>query len=84
MTLARRAVSTIAIAASTLPMAFVGTFLSMPLWSAIESSTGIESVGHSGPAEWCFLAMWATLFCVAIGGLQLIRRSRARDPSPRR
>lgn len=84
MRVLRNLLLALAIAASTAPVAFFATFLLMPLWSAIESSTGIESVGHSGPAGWCFLAMWATMFCVAIGGLQLVRRSRARGPSPRR
>ena len=36
------------------PAAFIVTFLLTPLWSWIEANYGIESIGHSGPAEWCF------------------------------
>jgi hypothetical protein len=31
------------------------TFLSSPLWRWLENSFAIESFGHSGPAEWCYL-----------------------------
>jgi hypothetical protein len=48
------------------------TFLLSPLWRWIESVSGIESMGHSGPANWCFVAVlmgvlpciWATWFRV--------------------
>jgi len=36
-------------------VSFVLTILLFPFWSWIESSFGIESVGHSGPGDWCFL-----------------------------
>ncbi len=68
----------LSIVALTLPVAFVATFLLMPLWSAIESSTRIESVGHSGPADWCFIATWAASLGLAIGAAVVVRRSRTR------
>lgn len=74
----RTALVALGIPALTLPVAFVATFLSMPLWSAIESSTGIESVGHSGPAEWCFVAMWALATCTAFAIVVAVRRTRSR------
>lgn len=56
------------------PLAFIVTFLFCPFWGLLESVTGIESLGHSGPAAWCFytvyglivlasLAMWLFLRC---------------------
>jgi len=48
---------------AALPVTFIVTVLLYPLWSWIESSYGIESVGHSGPAEWCFMLVYAV--CVA-------------------
>ncbi|HKS06386.1 MAG TPA: hypothetical protein VJR92_08750 [Gemmatimonadaceae bacterium] len=43
------------------PIAFIATFALMPLWSWIERTTGFESVGHSGPASWCFVAVYSAL-----------------------
>ena len=48
----------------TMVGAVVAAFLSLiltvilfPFWGWFESVTGIESLGHSGPATWCFLLM---------------------------
>lgn len=50
-----------------IPISLVLTFVAFPVWSWIEKSFAIESVGHSGPAEWCFLATYAACaFAVAI------------------
>jgi len=38
-----------------LPAAILVTALAFPIWRWFETRTGIKSVGHSGPAEWCFL-----------------------------
>jgi hypothetical protein len=38
------------------------SFLLWPLWSWLEAFTGFESLGHSGPATWCFVATSALLF----------------------
>lgn len=38
------------------------TFLLWPLWSWIEAFTGVESLGHSGPATWCFVAVTLLLW----------------------
>jgi hypothetical protein len=35
------------------------TLLFLPLWRWIEERLHVESVGHSGPAGWCFLASYA-------------------------
>lgn len=40
------------------PLSFIVTLLATPLWSWIEASYGIESVGHSGPAEWCYVVVY--------------------------
>ena len=32
-----------------------------PVWSWVERTTGIESVGHSGPASWYYLAVWVPM-----------------------
>ena len=51
-----------------LPASVVITILLMPLWSWVEARWHIESVGHSGPADWCFISMYA-VSVAASGGL---------------
>ena len=55
------------IGAVCLPAAFILTFLLLPLWSWIEATYKIESVGHSGPADWCFWVVYALLAAVGLG-----------------
>ena len=50
-----RALATVAlIVLLGVPVTFAATIALLPLWSTIERRYGIESVGHSGPADWCF------------------------------
>ena len=57
------------------PLSIVATILLFPFWSWFEAATGIESVGHSGPAEWCF----AVVFLVLAASAVLVRLLRKRD-----
>jgi len=43
------------------------TFMLWPLWSWVEAFTGFESMGHSGPALWCFALTTAALFLAWLG-----------------
>jgi hypothetical protein len=49
------------------PLSVVITILMFPFWSWFEASVGIESVGHSGPAEWCY----AIVFFLFVAGAAL-------------
>jgi len=40
------------------PLSLLVTFMLLPLWSWLEASYKIESVGHSGPAEWCYVLVY--------------------------
>ena len=62
----RRAAAAVLALALALPGAAVLTLVSWPLWSRFEARTGIESLGHSGPAGWCFVATY-----LAVAGLAL-------------
>lgn len=53
------------------PIAVVTTLLTMPFWTWVEGTFSIEAVGHSGPAEWCYLATYLVL--VVISGLVVYR-----------
>lgn len=55
------------IVALSLPVAFYLTMVLMPLWSEVERRWGIESVGHSGPAGWCFLTVFACVVAISLG-----------------
>ena len=44
------------------PLSIVATILLFPFWSWFEATTGIESAGHSGPADWCYVAAFLIFF----------------------
>jgi hypothetical protein len=45
----------------SLPLAVILTILIHPFWNWFETLTGIESYGHSGPADWCYLTDYAII-----------------------
>ena len=69
----------LAILAASMPAAFILTIALLPLWSHIETAYGIESVGHSGPADWCFeLTYVIVVAAVGASFAALMRRSKRR------
>jgi len=54
-----------------IPTALIITVLSNPLVLWIEKTFSIESVGHSGPAEWCYIAVY--LLLISVSGLILLK-----------
>ncbi len=56
------------------PAGPVLTLLLFPWWSWLERATGWESMGHSGPAGWCFVAVWCVLLALALLVPLLARR----------
>ena len=62
----RRLAMLAAIVLLGVPVTFFATIVLLPLWSAIERRFGIESVGHSGPADWCFWVMFLVYLGVAL------------------
>lgn len=63
----QRAGTMLGIVALTLPVTFFLTTVLTPVWSEIERRWGIESVGHSGPATWCFVAVFACVVTISLG-----------------
>jgi hypothetical protein len=51
------------------PVALVGTFMLWRFWDWFENKTRIESLGHSGPANWCFVAVYVLLISAVLIGL---------------
>jgi len=61
----------------SLPVAVLTTLLCFPFWRWFEETTGIESYGHSGPADWCYLLTYCLLLLIAA---VLILRPRWKPP----
>ncbi|HLA77256.1 MAG TPA: hypothetical protein VJU18_06735 [Vicinamibacteria bacterium] len=49
------------------PLSILFTLVLLPLWRWLERTYHIESVGHSGPAEWCFLTIYAASVAISVG-----------------
>ena len=63
----------------SMPPAFILTIALLPLWSHIEATYGIESVGHSGPADWCFELVYVLVVAtVGASFAAIMRRSKQR------
>jgi hypothetical protein len=60
------------------PLSIVVTIVLSPFWSWLETSTGIESLGHSGPAEWCYLATFLLLSTAITSVFLIYQRSKKR------
>ena len=72
----------LAILVISMPPAFMLTIALLPLWSHIEATYGVESVGHSGPADWCFeLTYVFVVALVAASFAAVVRRPRRRRAS---
>lgn len=60
------------------PLSIVVTIVLSPFWSWFEASTGIESLGHSGPAEWCYLVILLILVAAITGTYLIYQRGKER------
>ena len=70
------------VAIACVPLTVFLTFLLVPLWRWIEATYSIESIGHSGPADWCFELIYAlTLLSGLVLALRLRRPRSSRDAS---
>ena len=75
----RAAAITLGLMALAVPVAIVLTILLLPLWRWVEATWQIESVGHSGPADWCFVAVY--VLCLAAMGTAWALGRRAGGPA---
>lgn len=60
----RHSLAVVAILILSLPLSVILTLLLLPLWRWLEATHGIESVGHSGPAGWCFGLVFFACACI--------------------
>ena len=61
------------------PISIVVALLLLPLWRWIEASSGFESIGHSGPAEWCYLAVFTLIVLGSLLVLWMLQGRRQSD-----
>ena len=59
------------------PLSVLVTILLSPLWRWVESEFGVESIGHSGPAGWCYLLVF--LAQSALGAGIVVHEARKQD-----
>ena len=63
----RHAIAILLILLLALPVAPVLTWVLSGFWGWFELRSGIESIGHSGPAGWCYLAAFAGVAALGTG-----------------
>ena len=51
----------LAIAITCIPISIIMTIFASSFWQWIEQHFKIESYGHSGPADWCYLVSYSVL-----------------------
>ena len=56
------------------PLSVLITIVLAPLWRWLEAATGIEAIGHSGPAAWCYVLVF--LAQSALAGGMVLREAR--------
>lgn len=62
------------------PLSVLITIVLVPLWRWLEAATGIETIGHSGPAAWCYVLVFVAQSALA-GGV-VMREARREAPRP--
>ena len=73
----------IAVLLVSAPLGLMLTLYMSPIWRWIESSFGIESIGHSGPATWCYLLIY--ILCVVAGySLLILNKKNTNDNQEQR
>jgi hypothetical protein len=63
------------------PVAVIVTLLLTPAWRWLERVSAVESIGHSGPAAWCFVVIYLAI--LALGLLSAAKRSKSASEPPR-
>jgi hypothetical protein len=54
----KKAVAVLAAIVGGFLLSFVTAILTARFWGWFEARTGIESLGHSGPADWVYILLW--------------------------
>jgi len=58
----RHLIIVVVLVIAALPIGAIVTLALLPFWRWLEATHALESVGHSGPADWCYLV--STVGCL--------------------
>jgi hypothetical protein len=76
-------VAVVIAAVVSLVLGFFATLMLLPLWRWLESAHGVEAIGHSGPADWCYTATTVAVFIpISAIAIHIAFRSRAASSGP--
>lgn len=64
------------------PLSFAVTIMLFPLFRWFEAYSGIESVGHSGPADWCYYLVYLVFLLGVLLALRGISRASRNNAAP--
>ena len=67
-----------AIVILSVPVTVILTLLMVPVWRWLERSYDLESIGHSGPAGWCYIATFLVCVSTLVGALYVSKKKRGR------
>lgn len=70
----KRVILVFAVLFVSAPVSLFLTLMLVPFWRWCEASTGIETIGHSGPADWCYLAVFALIVFAFLATWRLAKR----------
>lgn len=62
-----------------IPLTFIINFILNPFWLWFENNFGIESSGHSGPADWTFEVIYILFIAIFIIGYWFLLRNKSKD-----
>jgi len=62
-----------------LPVSGYLTWMLLPVWRWSEEFFGIEAVGHSGPADWCYLVTLGSVITAMFGIWILLRPKKSKS-----
>ncbi len=71
----------VAAAVLAFPTGFVAAVITAPFWDWFERTTGIESMGHGGPDDWVFYALFALCVIFFFAVLELAFQGERQLPS---
>lgn len=79
MRLTRTVAGAVALVGLSVPVSIALTILLFPFWRWIEETFSFESIGHSGPAEWCYVATYLVLCISLLSCARWLAKSRSTD-----
>jgi hypothetical protein len=65
----KKMIALLAAIAGGFVLSIVTAILTARFWGWFEDRTGIESLGHSGPADWVYILLWVVWTTVLVAAM---------------